>query len=115
MMLTDKQCEQLWSAATKECPIVVDSDEGRQVMAWVAAQNKRQPMRRAPAGGNDPTVGGYIQQHGGIRSNVDGKTYTSERAYKEHLKANDCHIADYKQECKKSDYSGGDIHIDFSK
>lgn len=33
--LTDAQCETRWETATKKNPIIVDSEEGIQVMAWL--------------------------------------------------------------------------------
>lgn len=44
----------------------------------------------------DLTVDGYINKYGGIKSNVDGKVYTSKRSYMEHLKRNNCVIKDWK-------------------
>ena len=41
------------------------------------------------------TIDGYINKHGGIQSNVDGKVYTTKNAYMDHLKRNNCHIKDY--------------------
>jgi hypothetical protein len=43
----------------------------------------------------DLTIDGYINKHGGIKSHLDNKTYTSKLGYTEHLKKNDCHIKDY--------------------
>ena len=39
-MLTDIQCNNLWSNASPDNPIVIDSDEGKQVMDWVEKINK---------------------------------------------------------------------------
>lgn len=45
--------------------------------------------------GEDLTLNGYIEKHGGIYSQLDGKTYTTKSGYEQHLKDNDCHIKDY--------------------
>ena len=45
--------------------------------------------------GEDLTVDGYINKHGGIESNVDGSIHTSKSSYMEHLKANNCTIKDW--------------------
>lgn len=56
--------------------------------------------RGGPSDSAGCTVKQYIDKHGGIESHADGKTYTSEKAYMDSLKANGCHIADYKKERK---------------
>jgi len=35
MILTDLECEQRWVSKSPENPIVIDSDEGKQVMEWL--------------------------------------------------------------------------------
>lgn len=39
-MLTDLECQTIWKSASKDNPIIVDSDEGKQVMAWLERFNK---------------------------------------------------------------------------
>ena len=39
-MLTDQECKEIWESASKDNPIVVDSVEGKQVMAWLERFNK---------------------------------------------------------------------------
>ena len=36
---------------------------------------------------NDPTVDGYIKEHGAIKSHLDNKYYTTKRSYMDSLKA----------------------------
>ena len=43
----------------------------------------------------DLTLGGYIQKYGGIKSQVSGEVFTSERSYKEHLKRENLVIKDW--------------------
>ena len=37
--------------------------------------------------GKDPTVDGYIKEHGAIKSHLDNKYYTTKRSYMDSLKA----------------------------
>jgi len=45
--------------------------------------------------GEDLTVDGYINKHGGIESSIDGSVHTTKHSYLEHIKASGCHIKDY--------------------
>lgn len=45
----------------------------------------------------DLSLKGYISKHGGIKSPADNKVYTSERAYKQHLKDQNLRIMDDKE------------------
>ena len=45
--------------------------------------------------GEDLSISKYISKYGGIQSHADGKVYTTERSYKDHLKANNLVIKDW--------------------
>lgn len=45
----------------------------------------------------DHSIKSYINEYGGIRSPADNKVYTSERAYKQHLKDQGLRIMDDKE------------------
>lgn len=45
--------------------------------------------------GEDLTVDGYINKHGGIESSIDGSVHTTKSSYIEHIKTNNCVIKDF--------------------
>jgi hypothetical protein len=51
--------------------------------------------KKMNAQGEDLTVDGYINKHGGIYSHCDKKVYTTKSSYMEHLKANNKVILDF--------------------
>ena len=63
--------------------IIKDIREGR-----LSVSNGRVVQKR------DQTLSGYINEHGGIKSPADNKVYTSESAYRQHLKDNNLRIMD---------------------
>lgn len=114
-MLSDEQCQAIWENRTVENPLYIDSEEGKQVMDWVARMNKAMAWGKSNTDGRDPTIHQEIMAKGGIKSSVDGKVYTSESAYKQHLKDSGHHIKDYDNGARSAERAPADMHLDFSK
>lgn len=61
---------------------------------WVELDNYSSNSNPQPshALGKDPTIDQYISDHGGIKSHLDNKVYTTKSAYLDHIKSRGCHI-----------------------
>lgn len=73
--------------------LVIKEDGSKEWVKIGISEPKLKPVKNAQ--GEDLTVSGYIDKHGGIYSHVDNKVYTTKNSYMEHLKANDCIIKDW--------------------
>ena len=76
MKLTYEECENLWNAKTKENPLVVDSEEGVQVMKWLTLRNSRRVSVEAP----------MIHSRQPFVSPIDGKVIASAQGVRDHEK-----------------------------
>ena len=63
---------------------------------WVNHEEFIAPKgRKMNAQGEDLTLDGYINKHGGIVSSIDNKAYTTKTSYMNHISQNGCEIKDY--------------------
>lgn len=63
-----------------------------QAKLAVYTSNLNAFCKRTSKDREDPTIDTYIQQHGGIKSHVDRKVYTTKSAYLDSIKRADKHI-----------------------
>lgn len=75
---------------TKKSEVLYDQE------AWKAAAiENNSGVCKKNSSGEDLTIDGYINKHGGIESSIDGKIYSSKSSYMDHIKANGCEIKDW--------------------
>ena len=68
-----------------------------KIQEWTRVESLKinRELCKKNAHGEDLTIGGYINKHGGIKSVIDGKLYSSKASYLDHVKANSKTIKDW--------------------
>lgn len=67
--------------------ILVDLGDYKYKWVEVEPVSSFSSTREMHHSGKDPTVDGYIKEHGAIKSHLDNKYYTSKCSYMDSLKA----------------------------
>ena len=66
--------------------VLVDLGDFKYKWVEVEPSSSFTSTREMHYSGKDPTVDGYINEHGAIKSHLDNKFYTTKRAYLDSLK-----------------------------